>query len=169
MNEKPGSLELLEPPSPEALVPDSWVEPWMIVVAVVLALGLIAVLIFRKHKLPPPDPLAIRELAHIDALVALDAIGPVTAREAAVQSSLILRKYLAVVAADPALFETHEETLSRHDALKEFSEDARGSATLGFSRLAAIKYAAVTPDMATPEVIAGSQRLLEILHHGLQP
>ena len=168
MNETSGNFELLEPASPEALVPDSWLEPWMILVAVLLALALLAVVILKKKKVARLDPLAVRQAAHAAAAAALDKIGAVPAREAAVQSSLILRRYLSVVAGDPALFETHEEYVSRHEALKAFSEDARGSASLGFARLAAMKYAGETPDMATEQVISGSQTLLEILHHGIR-
>ena len=36
MNEKSGSFELFEPSPPGALVPDSWVEPWMIAAVVAL-------------------------------------------------------------------------------------------------------------------------------------
>lgn len=168
MNENSGTFELLEPTSPEALVPDSWIEPWMIVTALVLALAVVALVVFKKRRSAPVDPLAIRRTAHLEAAAALEKIGPVAAREAAVQSSLILRRYLSVAAADPALFETHEEYLSRHEALKEFSDDARGSAGLGFARLAAIKYSANHPDMDTPQVIAGSRTLLEILNNGFR-
>ncbi len=168
MNEKPGTFELLEPASPESLVPNPWLEPWMIAAAVLLAIALLAVWFFKKKQVAPVDPRALRQAAHAEAAAALTKIGTVPPREAAVQSSLILRRYLSVVAGDPALFETHEEYISRHDALKDFSEDARGSAGLGFSRLAAVKYAPETPDMATDQVIAGSHTLLEILHHGLR-
>ena len=91
-----------------------------------------------------------------------------SARDAAVQSSLILRQYLAVAAGDPALFETHEEYLSRHQALQAFSEDARSAAGLGFSRLAAIKYSAATPELSTGQVITGALALLEVLRHGFK-
>lgn len=168
MNEKSGNFELLEPTSPEALVPDSWIEPWMIAAAVLVVLAVLALVIFKKKKTAPVDPLAVRQAARAEAAAALEEIGPVSARDAAVQSSLILRKYLAVAADDPALFETHEEYLSRHEALQAFSEDARSSAGLGFSRLAAIKYSAATPEMTTGQVIAGSHSLLEILHHGFK-
>jgi hypothetical protein len=168
MNEKAGNFELLEPVSPESLVPDPWLEPWMIAVTLLLAIALLVVWYFQRKKVPPVDPVALRRAAHAEAAAALDKIGAVPAREAAVQSSLILRRYLSIVAGDPALFETHEEYLSRHEALKDFSEEARSSAGIGFSRLAAIKYAPETPDMATDQVIAGSHTLLEILHHGLR-
>ena len=168
MNEKSGTFELLEPTSPEALVPDSWLETWMLVTGVVLLAALLAVLIFKKKKVALPDPVAIRKAARAEAAAALEKIGPVPAREAAVQSSLILRKYLSVAAGDPALFETHEEYLSRHEALKDFSEEARGSAGVGFSRLAAIKYSPENPDMETRQVVAGSHTLLDILHQGFR-
>ncbi|MES2439458.1 MAG: hypothetical protein V4584_10345 [Verrucomicrobiota bacterium] len=168
MNEKPGNFELLEPASPEALVPDSWVEPWMIVIAALLALGALAFCLLKKKKSALFDPFAVRRAAHAEAAAALEKIGPVAPREAAVQASLILRRYLSVAAGDPALFETHEEYLSRHEALKSFSEDARGSTALGFARLAAIKYSPENADMETAQVIAGSQTLLEILNHGFR-
>ena len=169
MNEKSGNFELLEPRSPESLVPDSWVEPWMIILLAIVALGLIAIWIFRKKSRSAPTLLGIRTLAHAEATAALDGIAEVTPREAAVRSSLILRKYLSIVAKDPALFETHEEYVARHEALKNFSDEAREATRLGFARLAAIKYSPASPDLETLQVISGSRNLLEILHHGLRP
>lgn len=168
MNEKTDIFELKEPTSPEALVPASWVEPWMIFTFILLILIVLAFFAFRKKRPVVLDPNAARIAAHTEAASALAAVGVVTPREAAVQCSLIIRRYLSVVANDPALFETHEEYISRHEALKNFSEEARRSATLGFGRLAAIKYSPGTADLDTPQVIAGSQSLLEILNHGLQ-
>ena len=52
MNEKSGTFELMEPPSPEALVPDSPVEPWMIIVAILLALCVMAFFLLKKKKPP---------------------------------------------------------------------------------------------------------------------
>lgn len=168
MNEKSGTFELMEPPSPEALVPDSPIEPWMIATAVLLVC-MLALFLLRKKKPVPFDPLAIRRASYAEAAAALAAIGNVPPREAAVQGSLILRKYLSVATADPALFETHEETLLRHNALKEFSEATRQAAGQGFSRLAALKYAQDQPAVAAVDVIADSRALLETLHHGFQP
>ncbi len=168
MNEKSGSFELLEPSTPEALVPDTWLESWMIAVAIVLVLVVLAYLICKKKRSAPSDPLAIRQAAHAEAVATLENITAGTARDAAIQSSLILRKYLSAAAGDPALFETHEETISRHDALKDFSEEARAAAGRGFARLASLKYAAEIPDAAASEVAAGSRALLETLHHGFR-
>lgn len=168
MNEKPATYPLLEPVSPETLVPHSWLEPWMLVTVIAVLAIILAVLLLTRGKPGPPNPRAERDAARAEAAAALDNIGAIPAREAAVVSSLVLRRYLATAAGDPALFETHEETISRHEALKNFSEEARGSAALGFARLAAIKYAPEDPDMDTSQVVAGSHNLLEILHHGLR-
>ncbi|MEY3898337.1 MAG: hypothetical protein RLZZ214_3858 [Verrucomicrobiota bacterium] len=168
MNEKAGKFELMEPPSPEALVPDSWFEPWMLAVAVIVVLAVLAFLLLRKKKAIPFDPQAAREAAHTEAAGALAQIDSTHARDAAVQASLILRKYLSLAAGDPALFETHEETLSRHEAFNGFSDEARHAAGSGFSRLAALKYSPAPPDVAPSTVITESNSLLEILHHGFK-
>lgn len=166
MNERNGSFELLEPTSPERLVPASPVEPWMIITAAVLVFVMIAALVFALTRKSRPNPLSARHAAHAAAAAALENISAGDARGAAVQSSLILRKYLAEAASDPALFETHEETISRHEAFAGFSENARISTQAGFSRLAALKYAREIPDVAVPNVISESRALLETLHHG---
>ncbi len=167
MNEPNSSFQLLEPSSPESLIPDPWLEPWMIA----LGLGLLLitlVLLLRKKKTAKVDPHAARLAAREEAKAALAAIDHQSPRDAAIQSSLILRNYLATAAADPALFETHEEYLSRHEALKEFSDASRKAAGEGFSRLAALKYAAQTPAADAGEVVTQSQALLETLHLGFQ-
>jgi hypothetical protein len=166
MEEKKQIFELLEPPSPEALVPDSWIEPWIIILLVLFILAVVALFIFRKKKKTAIDPDAIRRAAHLEASQAFAKIGQVTTREAAVQVSHILRKYLSVVANDPALFETHEETLSRHEALKNFTEPAREAAKNSFTHLASLKYAAEIPDTSAVEIINSSAHLLGTLHHG---
>ncbi|MEO5716173.1 MAG: hypothetical protein ABIT37_22020 [Luteolibacter sp.] len=167
MKEKTSSFELLEPTRPEALVPDSWVEPWMMFTAAGLLVVFAAVfLILRKKKATAVDPLAARKAAYQEAGTALEKMKALQARDAAVQSSLILRKYLALAANDPALFETHEEFVSRHDSLKALNEDARRKSETGFTRLAALKYAAEIPDLKPSEVVNESRELLETLHHG---
>ncbi len=166
MEEKKQIFELLEPQSPETLVPDSWIEPWMIILLVLFILAVVALFIFRRKKKNTLDPEAVRLAAYQEASQAFAKIGEVTTREAAVQASLILRKYLSVVASDPALFETHEETISRHEALKKFTEPARETAKNAFSRLASLKYAKEIPDAPASNIITDGAHLLETLHHG---
>lgn len=167
MSESVDNFELLEPPSPEALVPDSRVEPWMIILAVVVVAGLLVLLIFRKKKTPAGLQVEARQVAYAEAVAALENITATATREVAVQCSLIVRKYLSAAAGDPALFETHEEYVSRHEALKNFSSEARAAAGSGFTRLAAMKYAADVAEVPAGEVIGESRALLETLHHGL--
>lgn len=81
-------------------------------------------------------------------------------------SSLILRKYLSAAANDPALFETHEEFISRHDSLQALKPEARAAAEAGFTRLASLKYAPEIQEDAPAQVIADSRALLETLHQG---
>jgi hypothetical protein len=170
MNEASGNFELFEPTSPEVLVPDAWIEPWMVGVALVLVAAAIAVYLYRKRKKTTvEDPQAARLAAFESAKTQLDEIRTTNTREAAVMASLILRKYLSTAAADPALFETHEETISRHEALQGFSDEAKSAATHGFSNLAALKYAPEIPDVAVERVIVDSRTLLATLHQGFMP
>ncbi len=168
MNEKSGSFEFMEPSSPEALVPDSFVEPWMLGVLILLALAVVVWVILKKRKREEVDPQAARRAAHAQATADLAGLANKTPREAAVQCSLTLRKYLSVVANEPALFETHEEYVSRHAALMKFTEEARAAAGVEFARLATLKYTPAASDIETAQVVASSQSLLEILHHGWQ-
>lgn len=168
MNRQPGNFELLEPSLPEALVPDSWVEPWMIALVLLFVVMSLAVLILKKKKARPADPRSIEGAAHAEAFAALQKIETPHPRDVAVHASLILRNYLSVCARDPALFETHEETISRHEALKDFSEDARQAAGHGLARLAALKYASGTGDISKDAVVTESLQLLKNLHHGFR-
>lgn len=168
MSDKSVSFELLEPTSPEALVPDSRVELWMIVTVIVLVLAIAVFIAFRRKKVTPTDPLAVRNAAYQEAATGLGKISAQHSREAAVQASLILRRYLSVAANDPALFETHEEFISRHDALSLLTDEARAASETGFSRMASLKYAAEVPDSNPAEVIADAKSLLETLHHGFR-
>jgi len=169
MNEKKNvTFELREPASPEALVPDSLVEPWMLWGAGLILVLFICftILAFRRKTAAPPNPQSLRQTAFNEAVAALAKIAAVPTREAAVRCSLILRKYLAAAATDPALFETHEETISRHEALKGFSPEARMTTQAGFSRLAALKYAPEIPDVPAANVVSESSALLKTLHQG---
>lgn len=167
MDEKTANFQLLEPSRPESLVPDSPLEPWMTATAIVALVAVILFLKLRKSRRKPFDSIHRRQVAYAEASSALQSIPRhLTAREAAIPASLILRKYLSTAASDPALFETHEETISRHDALDAFSPETRAATIDGFARLAAIKYSKNESATAATELVSEASALLETLHHG---
>ncbi len=167
MNEKPTGLELQDAASPEALLPDHGLWPWWATAVLsAIAVAVALYLVFRKRKTIAVDPRKVREDAFREALGSLSGIRTDDPRDAAVQCSLVLRKYLSVAAADPALFETHEEFITRRDALQSLTEAARAAAGNGFGSLAALKYGPEIPDMPAAGVVTESRGLLETLHHG---
>ena len=73
MDGAPHNFQLLEPPSPEALVPDSPIETWMIsaAVAALVLLALLAFLFLRKKNQTSVDPSAVRNAARVEATQSL--------------------------------------------------------------------------------------------------
>jgi hypothetical protein len=165
MNESATGLQLREGAQIDALLPDHGSWPWWLAAAV-LVLSLAAVVLLRKRRKPGVTAVVIREQAYREAMAALEGSSPADAREAAVRCSLVLRRYLATAAADPALFETHEEFLARGDALGKFTPAARAAAASGFSILATLKYAPRAPVADAGGILADSRALLESLHQG---
>jgi hypothetical protein len=167
MNENASGLQLQDAASPEALLPDHGLWPWWAgVVLFAAAISVIFLLVFIKRKSAAADPREVRERAFRDTLGTLSGIKTDDPRDAAVQCSLALRKYLSDAAADPALYETHEEFIGRRDALRSLSDAARAAAESGFSRLAALKYGPRSPGTPPADIITESRALLETLHHG---
>jgi hypothetical protein len=167
MNSDSATLELRDAVLPDRLLPGHDLAWWWLVAVVFLLITalLVLMLVFRA-KAKPPHPSELREAAFHDALAALTASSPADARAAAVTASLAVRKYLSIAAADPALFETHEEFLTRHDALMPLKPEARDAAESGFAKLASMKYAPHPTDASAAKVMAESRTLLETLHHG---
>lgn len=166
MNGDDTKLVLQDPAAPLDLIPDHGLWPWWLAAGIIVLLGIALIIYIKTRKPAAVDIAAARASAYRDASAGLQQCVAADAREAAVRSSLILRKYLCVAAADPVLFETHEEFISRQDALYALTEDARNAAGHGFSNLAALKYAQEIPGKAAAEVISESRALLETLHHG---
>lgn len=162
------TFELREPASPEPLLPGDPAAPlWIgLVVALVLLAIASGLLIWRRRHPRKPDPLALRRQAYQEATVALGKVAATTARAAAVQASLILRRYLAAALADPALYETHEEFIARSDSLKALVEPAREACQRGFASLAAIKYSPAGDHGDPAGIVADARSLLETLHLG---
>jgi hypothetical protein len=167
MNEEPTTLELRDAAIPDALMPGYGLEWWWGVAGIFALIVLLVVFMLRiRGKARGPGASMLRDAAFREAMAALSGSAPAEARDAAVLSSLAVRKYLSVAAADPALFETHEEFLARHNALNAFKPEARAAAEAGFTRLAALKYAPRQADATAANVIAESRALLQTLHHG---
>jgi len=168
MNENSSPFQLLEAPSPEALMPHGLMEPWMIAVVVACTLAVIVGLILQKNKARARKPIDRREAARAKAATALETMLCTVVQDAAVQASLILRCYLSEATGEPMLFETHEESISRHEALNDFSEETRQEAQRGFSTFAALKYAPRDTYVRVIDVIVESQRLLKVFHQGFK-
>ncbi|MEI7909162.1 MAG: hypothetical protein WCK77_05960 [Verrucomicrobiota bacterium] len=162
------TFELKEPAAPEALLPPDYTQAGWLAAALVALVLLAAWLIHRLRRRPANTPLSRRNLAYKEATGALGRVAAANARAAAVQTSLILRKYLSLAAEDPALFETHEEFIARNDALQSLTETARAACAAGFARLAACKYAPAIPDLTPAAVVGDARELLETLHHGFR-
>ncbi|MEI6674921.1 MAG: hypothetical protein WCO57_07065 [Verrucomicrobiota bacterium] len=166
MGEEHTTFELKEPASPEFMLPRDYSTAGWIGAALAVLVLLGAWHLWRTRRQRPSHPQALRNLAFKEAVKALDQINTPHARKAAVQASLILRKYLSRAANDPALFETHEEFISRHDALHTLTEAGRAGCAAGFAQLAALKYAPQDPDLAPPAVVSAARVLLDNLHRG---
>ena len=162
MDGEPKNLELLDPASPEALLPDSAWWHWLVPAALVVLLGIGVLIYLRKRKRAGGVEAMRREVAFGEACGAVAAVVTDDVRDAAVLCSLILRRYLSVAAADPSLYETHEEFVSRHNSLVALTAEARAATEAGFSRLVAMKYAPEVPAVAAAQVIAEAHSLLEL-------
>jgi Domain of unknown function (DUF4381) len=157
-------FRLMEPILPEA--PGPGLVPW-IVGLLVLGAILMALVIWARQRHSPSHSLRFKELAYRNAVETLTRIAPVGIRETAIQSSLILRQFLAQVTNDPALYETHEEFITRQNSLQSLRPETQSTAKQLFDRLAAIKYASEVPDHQPSELIANSKSLLTTLHKEL--
>lgn len=159
------SLELRPPPAPDPFLPKQVFPAWAIAMIATGVLLLVFVMVKLATRKQHANPATLRQRAYDEARKAMQASKPSNGREAATLSSLVLRRYLSTVTGDPTLFETHEEFVSRHDALTSLPEPARLAAVEGFDRLAALKYAREPGREEPGPVIESSRSLLDTLHH----
>jgi hypothetical protein len=159
-------LTLLDPPDPSGLLPEP--IPFLLWLAVAGGILLVTLIVFlvRRRKRRGPTALELREAAYKNAKNSLSTVNAQDARDAAVQVSLILRRYLSLAAGDPSLYETHEEFITRHDSLAALSPSAREQCAERFARLASLKYGRDTPTDPIETITTDAFSLLEILHHG---
>ena len=148
----------------EPLLPEPGMPPWawvLIGLAVAATVG-VAFFIRRANALAS-DPRHLKEEAYELAQHELESVPEGGLQAAATKVSLVLRRYLATVCGDPALFETHEEFISRHAALAGYPEELRNVAAEGFSHLARLKYGREAN--GDPVALFGAARqLLDRLH-----
>ncbi|HVJ45475.1 MAG TPA: hypothetical protein VM511_03750 [Luteolibacter sp.] len=168
MEEKAPNLQLQEPASPESLLPAHDFTPLWIGLAV-LALLIVIILIVKACRKPRVDPSVARRAAYLKARKAFESLTPSGVRETAVASSLIVRGFLAEAVADPSLFETHEEFLTRQDSLNRLTPPAREACSEYFSRIARLKYAPEVPADDPAAIITDSRALVEFLNVGFLP
>lgn len=164
MDQPLNDFRLMEPILPEAPGPGgaTWIVGLMVLGTIAVAL----VIWIRQRHSPSHAP-RLKEIAYRNAVETLTRIAPVGIRETAIQTSLILRQFLAQATNDPALYETHEEFITRQNSLQSLRPETQSAAKQLFDRLAAIKYASEVPDNQPSELIANSKSLLTTLHKEL--
>ncbi len=141
MEEKAKSLELAESRDAIHLVPTWDPQLWWIFAAVAVMAIIVLLVVILLRKKPAIDALKEKREAYLEAKAALSDGEVTDPRESAIRVSMILRRYLARSMNEPALFETHEEFIARHDGLKDLPDDLKSEAGAFFSKLAASKYA----------------------------
>lgn len=151
MESAPKDLRLIETPPPDDLLIAPGLLWWGVVGACVVLVAILALWLWmdrRRPKLPAPDPLA----AYAAASAALEACSATDPRQAALEASLILRRYLATAVGEPSLYETHEQFVARHNSLAALGDELRGRVGAFLGQLVHLKYAAETaqgPDAAS--------------------
>ncbi|MEP2777492.1 MAG: hypothetical protein ABJQ29_08170 [Luteolibacter sp.] len=159
------SFELIESNDAMELIPQREIPVWWFVAGFLGLLVITSLLMLFRKGTKPVDPLVQKRLAYRKAKSALGNLGTEGVRDTAVAVSHILRQYLAEAMDEPALFETHEEFISRHDGLKDFPEDVRHETGEFFAQLAEVKYAMKVPqECDSGKMAEGGMKLLERMH-----
>ncbi|MCW1883292.1 hypothetical protein OKA04_01035 [Luteolibacter flavescens] len=162
--ESDDALVLRELVPADPLLPEPGMPPWAWVAIAVAIVAIVGTIFFiRRVKSVKADPRHLKNEAYNRAQKELQNLPEGGMQAAATRVSLILRRYLATVCGDPALFETHEEFVSRHAALSAYPEEVRNVTAEGFSHLARLKYGRDAE--GDPAALAGAARqLLDRLH-----
>ena len=158
------ALVLRELVPAEPLLPSPGLPTWAWLAIAAAAVAFVAlVFLLRRAKREKADPTLAREQAYRTAVGELESPPARGMQEAATRVSIALRRYLAAVSGDPALFETHEEFVARHQALAGYPDDLRKSTAEGFSHLARLKYGReAAGDPAA--LFSAARQLLDRLH-----
>lgn len=165
MEEPQNSFKLIENRDAMDLVPTWGFELWwFFALGAAICIAALIVLFLCKRK-PKGHSALDKERAYREALKELSGLNLDDLREMAMRVSLIVRTYLARHLEEPALYETHEEFVSRHDALAKLPDDTKLETRRVFAQLAEIKYGptgdvTMEPDTLKREAI----ELLERIH-----
>ena len=141
MENKGKSLELAESRDAIDLVPTWDPQLWWVLAAVAVIAALVLLVVRLLRRKPEVDASKEKREAYLEAKAALSGDAVTEPRESAIRVSMILRRYLARSMNEPALFETHEEFIARHDGLKDLPDALKSEVGDFFSKLAADKYA----------------------------
>ncbi|MGB6221189.1 hypothetical protein [Haloferula sp.] len=138
---------------------------WVILAVLIIGLALLIRTLSRKQDATQgADPALIAEEAYQSALGKIEQARSNSAiQEVATSCSAAIRRYLATATGDPSLFETHEEFLARHEALTDYPIEVRNGVSVGFGRLARLKYGK-SPSGVSDEVADESRQLLQQIH-----
>lgn len=164
MEKDQNKFELVENRDAIDLVPTWELQWWWFAAAVAVIATIVLVVLLVRRKKIVPDPARIEREAFERARKDLEKLEQEEV-EAPVQVSVILRRYLAESLGEPALFQTHEEFIGRHDALANFRDEVRTSIQEFFADLAAMKYAREGFETSqTDQLKNRSVELLERMH-----
>jgi hypothetical protein len=140
MEEKATSLELRDIPDITPLLPRDW-WPWWAWLGCIVAI-IIVLWLFRTMSSRNADAAKKHQKAYEDALREIDIAKSLqNPLSLSTELSLILRRYLSIAMDDPALFETHEEMIARHDAFASLHDSLKQELAEHFSTLCRYKYA----------------------------
>lgn len=165
MAEREINFELAESQEAMDLVP-TWEPEWW---WIALPLAFLVLLIFLGYMLlrksRSSDTGKPKREAFQRALAELAKLDPSFGKDNVLTVSLVMRKYLADTMNEPALYETHEEFIGRHDAIKDLDEDLKSRISDYFSELAALKYGPVEDRVFhVDDLKHRSVKLLERIH-----
>ena len=146
--------------------PITW-GAWCMIGGIALLLALLGFVIWRKARRSSTETAEdTNEKARADALASLATCPTEDRTETATECSIIVRRYLSRRTGDPALYQTHEEWVSRHDSLEDFSDGIKQQLDELFSQLARSKYAPSDQGDEPGVMIENSRQVIDAVHRG---
>ena len=165
------SIPQLESAIPVEALEGAGINPWFLwggIGAGVILLAVAGLLLYRRFRKQQVSGISPEQIALL-GLQELEEAGP-DLRTTSLELSMILRRYLAGTAQDPALYETHEEFSRRFNSLSGISAEHRMSTKKLLEKLASYKYAGVQQDapQVTQALIAETRQTILNLYAAKQ-